>query len=866
MLIKKKKTEKSLKKIFKKKIYFILLYLSIYTFSLVFVLENKRFFIPYLKKIIPVATKQMIKDSVPYQFYKSNFKVNVPLNFIKGLLEESEPIYLNIKQKEMEKLYIKRKEALEKGVLLTNENDFVNAIISEKNLTLKSKIRLKGDFPDHLQGDKWSFRVKTKGDQTFAGMQKFSLHAPVTRNYIWEWVYHNLLKEEGLPSLRYTFRPLVLNGKNLGIYALEEHFDKILLESNLFKEGPIIKISEDNYWLKRYQNVFSDVSEEYYKTFSAPFKLKKINRNKVLKDNLVIANKLLNGFREGKLLTSNVFDIKLLANYLAINDLTNAHHGSEWINERFYYDPVQAKLIPIGFDGDGVNEFILEELSVQKSDPWRKEYFKDIEFVKLYINALERISQKSYLDSFFEKYKKLFDKNASILYKSYPALEMKPNNLYKNQQIISKKLNPLEPLNIFLQEINEKKVTLQIGNKEKLPIEIISLNLGEKRKIINSRRTILKGKIDNEFVGYEEISFLLSPQDLKEYQNNGLLNISYKVYGTKQLKKAKINLFPRYETTNLNDFVLNNPSDLSKFKFIKVDLENKLIIIKPGIFNIHEPIIIPPNFILQAKEGTKLIFEKDGMLISFSAIDFKGNSLNPIIIQSNQTNNPQGITILNARNKSNLNNVIFKSLGNNDYRNWSVPGAITFYQSPVEIYKCSFENSRSEDSLNIIRSNFKISNSNFLSSNSDAIDIDFSKGEIKNLFIKNSKNDGLDLSGSNVIGENIKVENSGDKAFSIGEASYFRAENIYIQNASVGFAGKDGSFSEIDKLNLIQAKVDLVVFQKKPEYSPSNTVINNFSGDPNSLIYLIGRGSKLIIDDKNFETNSEDSIIFDSLY
>ena len=115
----------------------------------------------------------------------------------------------------------------------------------------KANIRLKGDWTDHLIGNKWSFRVKLKDGKTFNGLNKFSLQSPKTRNFIWEWLYHEILRIEGFPALRYFFAPIVFNGNDLGIYAIEEHFDKILLESNKFKEGPIVKLSESLLWLNR---------------------------------------------------------------------------------------------------------------------------------------------------------------------------------------------------------------------------------------------------------------------------------------------------------------------------------------------------------------------------------------------------------------------------------------------------------------------------------------------------------------------------------------------------------------------------------------------------------------------------------------
>ena len=226
LILRKKEKSKSRKNKIKN---WILIFFSllIYSSGLVLLTSKKNTIKPFFNRIIPVSTKQIIKDSIPYQLYQSGFKVNFPLNYIKGLLQESDPIYIDIKQKDYEKLLQKRNQALKDGVLLKDEEDYVNAIISEKGNTVKTKIRLKGDWPDHLQRKKWSYRVKVKGDKTFRNMKKFSLHAPVTRNYIWEWVYLQLLKDEGLPSLRYSFRPLILNGNNIGMYSLEEHFDKI---------------------------------------------------------------------------------------------------------------------------------------------------------------------------------------------------------------------------------------------------------------------------------------------------------------------------------------------------------------------------------------------------------------------------------------------------------------------------------------------------------------------------------------------------------------------------------------------------------------------------------------------------------------
>ena len=67
------------------------------------------------------------------------------------------------------------------------------------------------------------------GDETLFGMKQFSLHHPRERNYAYEWLFHQALKREGLLGLRYLFVDVTLNGTHLGVYALEEHFEKRLL-------------------------------------------------------------------------------------------------------------------------------------------------------------------------------------------------------------------------------------------------------------------------------------------------------------------------------------------------------------------------------------------------------------------------------------------------------------------------------------------------------------------------------------------------------------------------------------------------------------------------------------------------------------
>ncbi len=104
-------------------------------------------------------------------------------NLIGAQLSPTPHIFIDVKFRHFEKLREKRDAALEQNALFTAADDLVPAKIRHLGETTKVRIRLKGDFTDHLLTDKWSLRVEVRGDKQLFGMRRFSLQAPSTKNY-----------------------------------------------------------------------------------------------------------------------------------------------------------------------------------------------------------------------------------------------------------------------------------------------------------------------------------------------------------------------------------------------------------------------------------------------------------------------------------------------------------------------------------------------------------------------------------------------------------------------------------------------------------------------------------------------------------
>lgn len=419
-----------------------------------------------------------------------------------------ETLYLDIKHKDLQKLNYKCKKTLapqNKGlmsILFSEPNDFVKAKIRYFNKSYPVKLRLKGDLADHLS-EKRSFRVKLRKDNILFGLKKFSLHSPAARSYLYEAFYHYLLKREGLVSLKYFFVNVVVNGENLGVYALEEHFDKILIESNHYKEGPIIKIDENIKWVEHWKEELSKVDSSSLKPVTnidyflrkvsgvTAFELNKIKRNPVQYKYFINAKNLFNSFREGQLSTSQVFDQKKLARFLAVSQITGALHGLYNYNFRFYFNPVTKKLEPIGFDGTAGNFKTAKEILVCSEVSLKYLFFQDKVFFNIYKQELSRILDPNYLTTMLEDFQKSKKLNlkGDFFYELKPDLKLHSYFFSKGYLKYHQKklLDFYENNKIYFDNSNERllKFSLSKYNKKetKLAIKIKKLRYSLKELI-----------------------------------------------------------------------------------------------------------------------------------------------------------------------------------------------------------------------------------------------------------------------------------------------------------------------------------------------------------------------------------------------
>lgn len=806
------------------------------------------FIVPYGVKELAVFVKNTSEEPVYFDDLEIiRYKPKSPVYKDKAALE------LFIDSLDLAEMAQLRESALKQGDIIDPETkkEF-DCVLVHDDKHYSGTIRFKGDWTDHLKLSKWSFRVELDGGRTIFGKRTFSIQHPVTRGYAKEWLLHELLKKEEVLTTRYEFLPVELNGKNLGLYAFEEHFEKQILESQNRREGVILKMDEELFWkgmLVKKREGINQYFPSYRATYFKPFKKKKTLKSKTLRQQLALGNNLLEMHRAMHPDVGKYMDIDRLTKYLAVLTITNTPlHSIEWHNQRWYFNPVTARLEPIAFDFSDdftprhpENEVFKRFMDMNKENPVElRDYslaflLKNPDVQEQYIAHLERMLEPKYLPDFLEGLTQEINEVDKLLSVEFPEERVQQEMLLEQASQAKEQLPAFkkwlkEGLAELKPDSSNKRIGMHIQVSERLPVRVY--RDGHQAYTVES----YAGHTISVF-GYEQKEtgdtiLLKSPINIGVNRWNGdrktidlndvAASFYYTIEGSDFVGSASIVKWPapiaQSPRKELISGVANNSSAV-----VEKDGAHE---IKAGKHIIDKLIYIPKATKLTIAAGTELIFKNTGGILSESPVYFMGNADSPIIIRSDSKNN-NGVTVLQASTRSELNHVQFNGLNRLYLNGWELTGGVNFYESDLVMRNCSVNNGISEDALNIIRSDFELTRCSIDNSKSDGFDSDFSTGLVKDCKFTNIGNDAVDFSGSQVEIRKCTMKNIGDKAISVGEASTVKIENTEVDGSQIGVAAKDLSKATISNSTISNCKFGYVAYTKKSEYGGATIKTKN---------------------------------------
>ena len=811
----------------------------------------------------------------PFKSDPINYVKSIPVETLKsfGSNVEIKNMRIDIKFKDWKKLTNYRNAAYSNKIIGSDEKKYINGKVSYGNEKYDVKLRLKGDYIDHLLGDKWSLRIKVNNKKYINGYKVMSLQNPQARDFQGQVIINEMLKEHNIIVPRYSFVRVIINGNNIGIMALTEHFRKELVEYSNRKESVIIKFDESHLWNSRLQDKKHEDNE--YRAKIVPFQESKVINNAKLSKDYDVATGLLRGYLSGELLARDVFDVKLMGEFLAIHDLWGDTHSYIWHNLRFYYNPLTAKLEPIAFD----------ELLYHSSNELSGEGLMNLlddEYIRLvYINTLKKLQKKIINKTYFDKYIDidesyesllrsefwlkpppllknknlseriglLIKKHGSVVHKKQDAslgwavnvndasdvVKIYPvgskgnaelvvankyvsefykyglnilgvNDAYHGYMYLNSTIRTSEVLdtseemlvpfrtedldmyyklaNVYLVNDDAPKIEIQNYTPYTLIIKKVSVHYKKngKKDIANivihkddniihplnkNTETIIKSVYLGDDISYEDV------EDVDVIVSLLGSNKDYSIKAEKYRKILKKNPIP---TSSIEKMLANHG-------FLTLDKMNNVIKINKGEWDVVQPIIVPPGYTLLSDGGVTLYFEEDSYILSHGQINFSGTSQLPIVLTSKQIDKFwQGITIYGNSEfpKSVLKNVSIHNVTSVVNDGWEINAGVFVYQVDLIMTNVDIENNNCEDALNIVKSKYTINQISIKDAVSDALDSDFSTGEVNASRFTNigysGGGDALDFSGSSVLLDNLIISHIGDKGISVGEYSDINAK------------------------------------------------------------------------------------------
>lgn len=749
---------------------------------------------------------------------------------------ELDSLYIDIKFKDYLVIFEDRKKAIKNN--LGSDFNEVNALLNYKNKKYKAKVRLKGDLQDHWRSKKrLSFRVNMKGEDTINGLKNFSIHKPESRQHPYDPLFQSLARKVGNLAPNHNYMHIYVNDDYWGLMNIEEHMSKVFLEKKGFKDSIIFEFDRGEKFWKYGKKIGSNNAYQNYRLSNNNMNIEIFNAKKKLPNEFYrkwfsyVSDKVINEN------DSSLYDVNSFSKNIFLSLMWGNTHTLSPQNSRYYFNPYTLTIFPITTDQGGIGPLNSPRVFPY---PYNRIVSKkeNIDLIgNLDINEMIKKmgnlnDEMSYYQSYFPLDEKL---TVNKLRKNLELLKIDIKPFIATQDKIIDNLTPpslkqIEKLPEHIYARHYENGELHIYNLVPESIKIEGISLNDKSIISN---IMLEGFNDK----FKYKPLIVKTDLVGIYDNSVIIKTDYR--GTKR----EFNVGYTHLVDDLLNPLLARSSEDDLGYLSK--LNENTYEIKQGEWSISKPIVIDGNLVIN--EGTTLKFSKDSYLIVNGSISAIGN-INSRIIFTSLEDTWKGVYVLNSNNKSILNHVSFLNTKALSDGLLDLTGGVTFYKSNVDIFNTEFINSKAEDSLNIVHSNFLLKDVVFNQTVSDGLDSDFSEGKIQNSSFLNINGDAIDFSGTKAIIENSFCNEIHDKAISVGEESVVSIQNTVIQNVGVGIASKDGSSVNGNNIKISNFNLGGVMsYIKKGYYDYPQIKLTNVEVENKDNSFIRQEGTKMFI-------------------
>jgi hypothetical protein len=784
-------------------------------------------------------------------------------------------LYLDITSKGYRALEKQRHEALQKGIL--EDGGWVRAQARFQGEAIPVYVRLKADRTDPLPEHKWPLQVRTQDGATVLGMRSFSAQSPATSGYLNQWLYLEDLRRIGILAPRSFFVNVLVNGDDWGVYALQEGISEALFASQEREGGVIVHVDGSLLWPQRVPYNSQDEKEELADAIASPFEQSasvqadefdtiQIDDDPALGEQHDRVLGLLQAFTSRRLPAWQVFDAERMGQYLAHANLWGAQNGREWHDQWYSYNPLAARLEPIGHDAFARSPADAPLAGLAACD--------DVAIMEAYAREVLRISQPEYLDGLRSAYGGAFERYYVALAGEFAStdLEVPWSMLPRRQELLWNSLHPRQT--VYARQVGYEP-NIQVGNLLPYPVALRKVKLGH-REIDIQAGWISRGDGADPYEALNDpaaMPYVLLPGmcgDVPEY-----ITLCIPATALRELAPQRTSLYS--ETLQIVTSLvgvgepvvvdvwrdvplfLSEPSlparptvgeALERHPFLQRAEQPGFLELKPGTWHVEGDLVLPDGLGLRATEPVTLTFGRQAIFFSNGPLVLRGPNEGGIHFLP-QNDRWGGLVVLQAGSKtpSLLHHVEICGTSGIRRGGWMASAGATFYESPVVFSRCTLRDSMAKEAVHVVLSDFECVHTRFESTAADAFDGDFAQGRIAQCTFDDVRGDGIDLSGSRVEIEDVSFSRVHGRGISAGEGSMATVENVRATDVYLAIVSKDVSSVRVRGVRIARAwGAGFAAYRERVADGTARIEVSDvvFEGDP--VQFLVQEGSSAVLD------------------
>lgn len=784
-------------------------------------------------------------------------------------------IRLTIPADELSRIASRRERAVFENHLFDDGRFWSDARLEFEGTARRVRLRLKGNRPLHWRDpERWSYRVQIRDKNPVMGMTVFSLHQSFIRDNHWEWLACAVGRRAGLLAGRYDLVRLEVNGRDHGVFAIED-FDRHMLEVLERREGPVLKFNEDRYWnasrlaIRRSWRMSPDKADEYYLAG-----LEAMNESAVAKDPAQArlfehAKKRLDLYRRERVPAGQVFDVERTGEFLALLDLLGTDHPIHPHNVRLYYNPMTARFEPLGQDFWAVKLLKTSSSGLRRPKPGEavnvglRVYMGSLNRDPLirasYRRALRRFSDPGFLEDLRRDLGPDLLRRTRLV-QSQAGLEgnvlwstLARNQAVLRRALVSADVPPDHPpaFSAVLAGVTGSRVRILLANRLPTGVAIEGAAAGS----LDEGLVELRGGLrlppaePGRGLRYVEAVFTLPPGTAWDPRWNLRTHVHARIPGERGTLFE--DAFPAQDWDQAfldQDLLLRAAAADPAHPPLPPGWRRQADgawVLPEGSSRLEATLVVPAGIRLKAGPGTRLTLASGASLISMSPLEWSGSPAEPVHISAEKGGG--GVAVLDAGELSRLEHVDFEGLTPPVLPGVLFTGVLSFHRSPLRAAHCRFLGARGEDALNVVSTDMSLTDCAFEDAFSDAFDGDFVTGQIRRTRFLRSGNDAIDISGGHLDLEQVDIDGFGDKGLSAGENGRLAGRGISIRAGEIGAASKDGASLDLQGLRMDGVKLGFAVFQKKRHFGPGRAAASKARLDGVATPHLVETGSRLLL-------------------